>query len=167
MTDTSSASPAAEPDDNADRRQAAMQLRRQRPRWVVIWAPAGHFCARPLFRAPRGTCLTAQTPEEMITQMDQVEQAASKPRDSAGGPTRQPGTSQVPEPHERRDERAGPARRRVMRRACRRSSGLRRWRARRPGAAHPDPRCPAHGQAGSAASRPRDPTQSPRRLNRL
>jgi hypothetical protein len=85
MTDTSSASPAAEADDNADQRQAAIQLRRQHPRWVVIWAPAGHFCARPLFRAPRGTCLTAQTPEEMIAQMDQIEQAANKPRDRAGG----------------------------------------------------------------------------------
>jgi hypothetical protein len=84
MTDTSSASPAAEADDNADHRQAAMQLRRQHPRWVVIWAPAGHFCARPLFRAPRGTCLTAQTPEEMTAQMDQVEQAASRPRGRAG-----------------------------------------------------------------------------------
>ena len=83
MSDTSPASPAAEAADNADQRQAAIQLRRQHPRWVVIWAPAGHFCARPLFRAPRGTCLTAQTPEEMTAQMEQVEQAAARPRGRA------------------------------------------------------------------------------------
>jgi len=84
MNDTSAASPAAGQHDDASQRQAAAQLRRQHPGWVVIWAPAGHFTARPLFRAPRGTCLTAQTPEEMTAQMDQVEQAADRPRGRAG-----------------------------------------------------------------------------------
>jgi hypothetical protein len=67
-------------DDNAVRRQAAAQIRRQRPGWVVIWAaPAGRYRAWPLFRAPRGTSLTAQTPQEMTAQMDQVEQGARRP----------------------------------------------------------------------------------------
>jgi hypothetical protein len=67
-------------DDAAARRRAAAQIRDQRPGWIVIWAaPMGRYRAYPLFRAPRDTCLTAQTPEEMIAQMDQVEQVARRP----------------------------------------------------------------------------------------
>jgi hypothetical protein len=84
MTDTSPASPAAEPDGDASQRHAAIQLRRQHPRWVVIWAPAGHFRAWPLFRAPRGTSLTARTPQEMTAQMDQVERDARRPPGRSG-----------------------------------------------------------------------------------
>ena len=76
-------------DDNAARRRAvAAQIRDRRPGWVVIWAAAaGRYRAWPLFRAPRGTSLTAQTPEEMTAQMDQVEQAAGR----AGGRSRDTG----------------------------------------------------------------------------
>jgi hypothetical protein len=76
-------------DDDAARRRAAAQIRDQRPGWIVIWAaPAGRFRAWPLFRAPRGTSLTAQTPEEMSAQMDQVEQAAREPRGRSRGTSR-------------------------------------------------------------------------------
>jgi len=56
---------------------AAAQIRRERPNWVVIWlARTGRFRAWPLFRAPRDTSVTAQTPGELTAQMDQIEQAA-------------------------------------------------------------------------------------------
>jgi hypothetical protein len=70
--------PGMTADEDALRRAAA-QIRDRRPGWVVIWAaPAGRYRAWPLFRAPRGTALTAQTPQEMTAQMDQVEQAARR-----------------------------------------------------------------------------------------
>ena len=54
---------------------AAKRLRQQRPAWVVIWiARIGSYRAYPLFRAPRGTVLTAETPEQLAAQMDQAEQ---------------------------------------------------------------------------------------------
>jgi hypothetical protein len=82
----STGDPGLAADDDA-RRRAAAQIRGQRPGWVVIWAaPASRFRAWPLFRAAPGTALTAQTPEELTAQMDQVEQAARRP----GG--RSPGT---------------------------------------------------------------------------
>jgi hypothetical protein len=63
-------------DDQAGRREAAAQIRRDQPRWVVIWAARkGEYQARPLFRAtPR--MIAAATPEELITQMRQVRQPA-------------------------------------------------------------------------------------------
>jgi hypothetical protein len=61
--------------------RAAARLRDQRPGWVIVWAaPLRRFTASPLFRAPRGTHLTAQTPGELAALMDQVEQAAGRPR---------------------------------------------------------------------------------------
>jgi hypothetical protein len=60
--------------------RAAARLRDQRPGWVVAWAaPLRRFTASPLFRAPRGTHLTAATPGELAALMDQVEQAARRP----------------------------------------------------------------------------------------
>jgi hypothetical protein len=57
--------------------RAAGQLRRERPGWVVVWsAPLRRFSASPLFRAPRGTFLTADTPGELADQMNQVQQAS-------------------------------------------------------------------------------------------
>jgi hypothetical protein len=65
--------------DESRHQQAAAQIRRQHPRWVSIWvARTGHYRAWPLFRAPRGTSLTAQTPEELTAQLDQIEQAAGQ-----------------------------------------------------------------------------------------
>lgn len=56
----------ADADDEAGRWRNAARLRRERPAWVVIWlANAGCYRAYPLFRAPRGTALTAATPEQL------------------------------------------------------------------------------------------------------
>ena len=68
-------------DQDAEHVQAAARLRRQRPRRVIVWAaPMRRYTAAPLFPAPRGTRPTAQTPGELAAQMDQVEQAARRPR---------------------------------------------------------------------------------------
>ena len=85
MTGTSPAPSAADPgpatDKDADCRHAAALLRSQHPRWVIIWLPAERcYRARPLFRAPRGTVLTAEAPGELTALMDQVKQAARHPR---------------------------------------------------------------------------------------
>jgi hypothetical protein len=72
---------ALAPDDEPAHRQAAAQLRRERPRWVVFWlGRTGQYRAWPLFRAPRGTSLTADTAEQMAAQMDEAEQAARRSR---------------------------------------------------------------------------------------
>jgi hypothetical protein len=64
---------------DAENVQAAMELRRQRPTWVIVWsAPLRRFSAGPLFRAPRGPDLTAPTIGELAALMDQVEQAARR-----------------------------------------------------------------------------------------
>jgi hypothetical protein len=61
--------------------QAAMELGRQRPGWVVVWsAPLQRFSGGPLFSAPRGTDLTAPTISELAALMDQVEQTPRSPR---------------------------------------------------------------------------------------
>lgn len=102
MADTTPG-PAAAPgpefpaDDESRHWQAAAEIRRQHPRWVTIWvARAGHYRAWPLFRAPRGTSLTAQAPEELTAQMDQIEQAAPPPRRRTPGENSRPSTQPVP-----------------------------------------------------------------------
>jgi hypothetical protein len=76
--------PGQEPDTAAqdtENVRAAARLRDQRPGWVVIWAPPLRcYSASPLFRAPRGTHLRAATVDELAALMDQVEQAAARPR---------------------------------------------------------------------------------------
>lgn len=63
--------------------QAAKLLRRDHPRWVVIWvARTGRFHGYPLFRTQRETALSAAQPGNLAAQMDAVEQAA--PRSRAG-----------------------------------------------------------------------------------
>jgi hypothetical protein len=78
MTDTSPS--GAGPDGaalDAGHVQAAARLRRESPCWVVVWSvPLRQYSASPLFRAPRGTFLTAATPGELADQMNQVQQAA-------------------------------------------------------------------------------------------
>jgi len=65
--------------DEPGHQQAAAQIRRQHPDWVTIWvARKGQYFAYPLFRAPRGTALAAQTPAELTVQMTQIEQAAGR-----------------------------------------------------------------------------------------
>ncbi len=51
-------------------------MRDDRPGWVVYWSPLhGEFRARPPFRAPPGTLAAAVTPGDLITRMDQIENA--------------------------------------------------------------------------------------------
>jgi hypothetical protein len=65
---------------DAENVRAAARLRDQRTGWVVVWAPPlRRYSAAPLFRAPRGTHLTAETTAELAALMDQVEQAARRP----------------------------------------------------------------------------------------
>ena len=80
---------AAPPDEEAACWRAARQIREERPGWVVIWiARTGQFKAYPKFAAPRGTAPTAQTPDQLTAQMEQVEQAARRPRSHARRPSR-------------------------------------------------------------------------------
>jgi hypothetical protein len=66
-------------DDDAARSADAAQIRREHPRWVVIWvARKGEFQARPLFRAPRGTVAVGVTPDELTAQMDAIWRAAPR-----------------------------------------------------------------------------------------
>ena len=77
------------PDGEAARWQAAKRIREERPRWVVIWlARTGQFKAYPKFAAPRGTTPSAQTPAELTAQMEQIEQAARRPRGRPADGTR-------------------------------------------------------------------------------
>jgi|SRR5450755_3464190 hypothetical protein len=72
-------------DDGQARWEAAAQIRREHPRWVVIWsAMRAGFQARPLFRAPRGTVVAGATPEQRTSRMNAVELAALR----SGGPAR-------------------------------------------------------------------------------
>ena len=65
-------------DENQASQQAAKRLRRDCPRWVIIWvARTGLFHAYPLFRTRRETALSAAQPGNLVTQMDAVEQAAA------------------------------------------------------------------------------------------
>jgi hypothetical protein len=66
-------------DDEAACWEAAKQVRRDHPGWVVIWsARKGEYQARPTFRAPRGTVARAAIPEELTAQMDPIGQAARR-----------------------------------------------------------------------------------------
>jgi hypothetical protein len=68
-------------DDEAARWEAAARIRRDHPRWVVIWcARKGEFQARPLFRAPPDAVASGTTPEELIVQMDRIQRASERPR---------------------------------------------------------------------------------------
>jgi hypothetical protein len=82
-------------DDDAARWRAAKQLRQDYPGWIVIWiARTGQYRAYPRFRAPRGTAPTAQTPEQLAVQIEQVEQSTRRPRSrsqQSGGDSPNPG----------------------------------------------------------------------------
>jgi hypothetical protein len=68
-------------EQDAQNVQAAIDLRRQRPGWVIVWSsPFRRFSAGPLFRAPRVPDLTAATIGELAAQIDQAEQAARSAR---------------------------------------------------------------------------------------
>lgn len=82
------ASPGAGTSHDAYCRLAATRIRRERPRWVVIWvARTDRYHAWPLFKAPRGTALTANTPDDLTAQMNQIEQATRQRPSSRHIPT--------------------------------------------------------------------------------
>jgi len=70
--------PADDNDDEAGRWREVARLRREHPRWVVIWlAPLGQFRAYArLPGARRDTALTARTPAGLAAQISHAEQAA-------------------------------------------------------------------------------------------
>jgi hypothetical protein len=79
--------PGLPADDETARWQAVADIRREHPEWVTIWvARSSRYRAWPLFRAPRRTSLTAQAPDELAQQMDQVEQHARRPQGRSGDP---------------------------------------------------------------------------------
>lgn len=79
--------PRSPGDDESARWQAVADIRRDHPGWVTIWlGRIGRYRAWPLFRAPRGTSLTAQTPEDLTAQMNRVEQESRRPRGRSAGP---------------------------------------------------------------------------------
>jgi hypothetical protein len=85
-TSTSPGSPGPDPpaaaDDEAARWKTAAQIRREHPRWVVIWSQLrGEFQARPLFGAPRGTVAVGPTPDDLIAQMNTIQAAAPRRAD--------------------------------------------------------------------------------------
>jgi neutral trehalase len=54
----------------------AWRLRREHPRWVVIWvAQASQYRAYRLSRAQRESVLAADTPAALAAQIEQAEQA--------------------------------------------------------------------------------------------
>jgi hypothetical protein len=87
MTDTTPApSPAADSagapasDQEAVRRQALSELRRQYPRWVVQWlASTRLYHGYPLY-TQRPVSVSAEQPAGLSALMDQAEQAARQPR---------------------------------------------------------------------------------------
>ncbi|MGO9079019.1 MAG: hypothetical protein ACLQDY_08235 [Streptosporangiaceae bacterium] len=71
---------------DAARWEEAARVRRDHPGWVVIWSRLhGEFRARPLFRAPPGTIAAATTPDGLIAQIDEIENARPS-RARPGGP---------------------------------------------------------------------------------
>ena len=89
MTDRPGPDPADHPgatvDGDAGRWREAARLRREHPRWVIIWlAPIGQFRAYAP-GARRDTALTAATPAGLAGLINRAEQAApgpSHPKDS-------------------------------------------------------------------------------------
>jgi hypothetical protein len=70
--------PATASEDDADRWREAARLRREHPKWVIVWvAPAGEFRAyRRLPGTRRDTALSAATAHELDGLITQAEQAA-------------------------------------------------------------------------------------------
>lgn len=74
-------------EDDAAIGEVAAQIRREHPRWVVIWvARKREYQAWPLFRAPRETVAAAATAAGLIQQMEQIERAAGSGRRSSPPP---------------------------------------------------------------------------------
>ena len=80
MPDTTSGARPGTGDD-ADRWREAARLRREHPKWVVVWL-ARIGCYRAYRRLPgtrRDTALTARTPGELAAQISHAEQSARTP----------------------------------------------------------------------------------------
>jgi hypothetical protein len=62
--------------------QTAVQIRQERPIWVVIWlARERRYRAYPKFRPPAGMIsANGSTREELLADMDRIEVAANRPR---------------------------------------------------------------------------------------
>jgi hypothetical protein len=59
--------------------QTVVRIRAQTSGWVLMWsARKGEFQARPLFRAPKDTIATGQTPEELAAKMLEIEVRAGR-----------------------------------------------------------------------------------------
>jgi hypothetical protein len=65
-------------DDDEACWQHAARLRREHPAWVVIWVASIHrYRAYRLSRSRRDSALTAETPDDLATQISRAEQARS------------------------------------------------------------------------------------------
>lgn len=79
-------------------RRAAAQLQHDHERWLVMWGCYTHsYVAFPLFRAPRGTVLTAATPAEMAAKMRREERAAGVRVPPPSPPPEWPGAAGAPD----------------------------------------------------------------------
>jgi hypothetical protein len=70
-------SPSPDPTNEDACRTAAAQLQHDHRNWLVMWGCYTRcFIAFPLFRAPRGTILTATRPAEVAVMMRREERLA-------------------------------------------------------------------------------------------
>lgn len=61
-------------DDEHQRRDAAIGLERDHPRWLVVYgAYTRQYVAFPRFDAPRGTVLSHAKPGELVREMQKTE----------------------------------------------------------------------------------------------
>ena len=67
------------------RSSAAVSSRRLAAALVIWVTQARQFRAYPLFRAPRGTVLTAAAPDELAAQMDRIQPTARSPQAKSPG----------------------------------------------------------------------------------
>lgn len=81
-------------------RMAAARLQHDHRHWMIMWGCYTRmYVAFPLFPAPRGTILTASTPEEMAAKMRRQERASGMRMPSPGpasGWQQVPGQRQAP-----------------------------------------------------------------------
>lgn len=72
-------SPAASGDADAACWRQAAQIRQDRPRWVVIWvARESLYRAYPKFGTRHAAAVSAESPDDLIAAMDQVERRARR-----------------------------------------------------------------------------------------
>lgn len=82
-TSPAAAGSARAPDHDMASHQAAKDLRRQHPRWVVLWiSGTGRYHGYPLW-TQRPVIVTAEQPAELAALMEQAEQAARRPPPAA------------------------------------------------------------------------------------